>query len=63
MEPASDRAAVDRPRPGKTNDKEVVAMSETLGPARSRSWAVWATLGLSVLAARSRGLHVDVPGR
>jgi hypothetical protein len=55
MEPVTDRAAVHRSRACKTSDKEVVAMSETLRPARVRSWARWASFGLSVLALSPAG--------
>jgi hypothetical protein len=49
------QAAVDRPLPGKTNDKEVVAMSESQGMAEPRSWARWVLCGLSVLALSPAG--------
>jgi hypothetical protein len=47
--------AVDRLLPGKTNDKEVVAMSENSIPAGSRSWRWWVLSGLSVLALSPAG--------
>jgi hypothetical protein len=48
-------AAVDGPLPGKSNDKEVVAMSESRGIAESRSWVRWVLCGLSVLALSPAG--------
>jgi hypothetical protein len=47
--------AVNRLLPGKTNDKEVVAMSENSRPAGSRSWGWWVLSGLSVLALSPAG--------
>jgi hypothetical protein len=49
------QAAVDSPLPGKTNDKEVVAMSESHGNPGPRSWARWVLCGLAVLALSPAG--------
>jgi hypothetical protein len=55
MELAACRMAVNRPPPGKTDDKEVVTMADTLKPAGSLSWARWGLFALSVLALGPAG--------
>jgi hypothetical protein len=55
MEPAGCSSAVERLPRGKTDDKEVVTMAETLEPAGSPSWARWGLLALSILALAPAG--------